>query len=317
MNLQDMFNKYDDQKKLVKSDYDKMTEKRDIIINEIREDENVQSFDILNLGSYKLKTGVKYKDNDYDIDCGLFFANKNNLSANDLKNDVYEAIHNNRTKKFNTKCLSAKYQENGKGSFHLDFPIYFKDGDNFKLCDGKKDNVEFVNSEPRKLIDYLNYESLEEKLLKSYKRMVRLLKLWKSKVFSHSKVDSVPPSIAFNITARQYFENASSINDIDYLIDICAEIEKQFDDNDELLFLELPFSETSENVYYKILRDDDYVEQYREKLDAFKNGLIYARDCQSLDSACKELKKYFPDFPQPDKEKSNNNPRSNQGRYGY
>jgi hypothetical protein len=316
MELQNMFDKYDDQKKLVKSDYDKMTEKRDTIINEIKRAKNIQSFDVLNLGSYKLKTGVKYKDNSYDIDCGLIFNNTEKLDANTLKNNIYESISRSRTKKFKTKCLSAIYQDEGKESFHIDFAIYMKENEQYFLCDGKKDNVKYVKTEPKKLIEYLNYENLEDVKRNKYKRSVRLLKLWKSKVFSQSHSDAVPPSVALNITARQYFNGTTKANDVDILIEVCKLIREQFKENKELLYLELPYSDTKDNVYYKVVRDNKYVTDYKQRLEELLKGLEYARDCSSLDSACKELKKYFPDFPEPDKEQSTSKPNSNPGRYG-
>ncbi len=318
MSLQKMFLDYNDVKSLKQSDYDEMISKRDIIIKEIRGDENVPEFKPYNLGSYKLKTGVNYNDNKYDIDCGLVFTNTNEMNANQFKQSVYNAIYNTRKKQFNTKCLTARYQEDEKPLFHIDFPIYHynTDEDQYYLADGKQGNVNWIKAEPIKLIDWLNFDYASTNINQSYKRCVRYFKLWKSKVFSQSATDSIPPSIAFNITCRHYFESCEKKDDIYYLIDICTNIQKQFGAEWNQLFLQVPYTHYNENVYYKLLRDKSHVIEFKSKLEEFINALRESSINPSLDSTCRVLRKFLPDFPLPEKEESTKSPHSINGRYG-
>ena len=301
-NLNDLFIEYNDNIRLKKSDYDKMTEKRDKIIEELKEDENLMSFTVINLGSYKLRTGVKYKDNDYDIDCGIRLNipvdKLKQYDPNECKNSVYDAIKGHRDKKFKHKCLTAIYKKDDHPNFHIDFPVFAYDSDKNKyyLADGLKDNVEWIESKPSDLIEYLNLNNDD------YKRIVRILKKWNNKAFANEKKHAKAPSIALTIEACDWFNNNKYSNDLDTLIDIVNNIKNLIDEKS--IYKKNPFS--NDNLYYKMDDDEECVEIFSEKIVYLLNILNEAKELEesSLYECAKKLRKVFPDFPEPEKEEA-------------
>lgn len=302
--LNDYFIQYDNVIALDNSDYKKIREKRETIINELKSDENLMSFDVINLGSYKLKTGVKYKNNDYDIDCGIRLGIKksdiSNYSAHDCKLAVYDAIKNCRDKKFKTKCITVKYYRDDSPYFHVDFPVFAYDADEktYYLADGKlNEDIKWVESKPEDLIEYLDLKD------DNYKRVVRLLKKWNSKAFENSKKDTKAPSVALTIESRQWFEHNKYNDDITTLIEVLERISGLI--LADTIFKKNPYS--NDNLYYKMNADSDCVNSFKDGLSNAISILKEAKECSknSLYEAYKKLKKIFPDFPEPEKEKAN------------
>ena len=299
--LNELFIEYDNNIKLNESDYDKMRKKRNLVLEEIRKDDNVMTFTPINLGSYKLKTGVKYKDNDYDIDCGIRLnINCDELDqydAEDCKNKIYEAIKEYREKKYKNKCITVKYYEQGKPSYHIDFPVFAYDSETkvYYLADGKKGNVTWAKSNPEELIEYLYSDD------DNYRRIVRLFKKWNSKAFENEKKHSKAPSVALTIEVREWFDENNYDNDIDALIEIAKRIKNLIIGN--YIYKKNPFGET--NLYYKMVEDEKCVSVFKSKIEEFINVLEETKKCveTSLYDASIKLKKVFQNFPEPKKEK--------------
>ena len=295
-----------------------MREKRDIILSEIqsRKDSSIPSFTPLNLGSYALNTGVHYKSNEYDIDCGIRIAISkreiNNYSAGLVKGSIYDAITGHREKKYRRKCITAIYFDEGKPAFHLDFPVFAYDATNgtYYLADGKQGDVKWVHQEPEKLIDYLKFTSnINDAFPAQYKRIVSFLKLWKDKVFSSKPADSCPPSVGLTVETRQYFDTMRNVNeDISILISCANRLLNLITVNGNSYQINkiLPYSPTNDNIYYKMASDSKFVEVFKTMLVEFIDTLTQARTMQesSLENACRELRKVLPDFPMPEKEQA-------------
>ena len=298
--IEDYFKDYDNSIKLNKSDYDKMRDKREKIIKELKSNDNVISFDHINLGSYKLKTGVRYKNNDFDIDCGIRLNIKedelDSYDAKECKTSIYEAILNYRDKIYKNKCITAVYYENNHPSYHVDFPVFAYDQEKecYYLAEGKQnEEVKWVKSEPSKLIEYLDLKD------DNYKRIVRLLKKWNSKVFESEKKNSKAPSIALTLEAREWFGNNSYDNDFDALISIAKRM-KDLIIGDNYIYKTSEYIKT--NIYYKMVNDKGCVSIFKKKLTDFINILEEAKKTVSIEKKCSLLRKVFADFPIPEKE---------------
>lgn len=318
-NLNGLFKDYNEEKRLHNDIYDKMKEKIEIIIKEIREDDDTLSFSTIYLGSYATRTGVDYKDHAYDIDTGIRLnikaSNIDNHDPNTEKKRVYDAIKGIREKKFRNKCLSATYRENNKPLYHIDFPIYAYDEskETYYLASGNQGEVVWEECEPKKLIEYLTYNDADNAKKDTYKRIVRILKLWKSKVFSDLPKNSCPPSIAINLTVRNYFRSASENDDINHLIAVASILKSQVSDRARL---NIPFKPYTD-VFYKMNSDSNNVVKYKQKIDELINVLnqAYIKQKESLEETCNILRKILPDFPMPKKQKANES-FSPSGAYG-
>lgn len=298
--IEDYFKYYDNSIKLDESDYRRIREKREKIIEELKANDSVISFDHINLGSYKLRTGVKYKNNDYDIDCGIrMFIKEEELGSYDAKECktlIFNAISARRDKKFKNKCITAVYYENNHPAYHVDFPVFAYDQENecYYLAEGKQnEEVKWVKSEPSKLIEYLDLKD------DNYKRIVRLLKKWNSKVFENEKKNSKAPSIALTLEAREWFETNSYDNDIDALIFIAKSI-KNLIIGDDWIYKTNEYIE--KNIYYKMVDDEGCVSIFKDKLTDLIKILEEVKKTVSIEQKCSLLRKVFADFPIPEKE---------------
>jgi hypothetical protein len=305
-NLNEAFLDYNDQKRIRKSVYDDMKEKIDIIVDEMKSNEDTLSFSIMYLGSYATKTGVEYNDKDYDIDVAIRLNIKENkideYDANEQKKSIYESIRKLRKRSFHTMCVSAKYFEDEKPKYHIDFPVYAFDAEKstYYIAKGKQDEVEWEKCEPDKLTEYLVYASAPTNKLDAYRRTIRYLKVWKNYVFSNEKKYCSPPSIAINLTARIFYASYSVQNEIDNLLNVSKELLKQISST---ATLNLPYVPNS-NVFEKMNSDLEYVKVYKAKLNHLIDKLEEAKSKEeySLEEACKTLREVLPDFPLPDKE---------------
>ena len=108
-----------------------LREKRDIILDKLKDgiksyfkekDENPPQYVTFNQGSYKLGTGIKPLDGDYDIDVGIKF----NISISDYKDPVvvkkwvYESLKNH-TKKVEIRrpCVTVDRKSTRLNSSHI------------------------------------------------------------------------------------------------------------------------------------------------------------------------------------------------------
>ena len=273
--LENLFKDYNDEIMLHDSDYEIMREKRDLIIEEIRGNLDDLTFSVINLGSYKLRTGVKYKDKDYDIDCGIRLNiskfDLQDYDANKCKRAVYDAISNHRQKSFKTKCLTAIYQKDGDPNYHIDFPVFAYDNETSKyyLADGKQDNVKWVESKPEDLINYLSSSDT------NYKRIVRLLKKWNNKAFANKPNYAKAPSVALTIEAKEWFDSNTFTNDLDALIAIVNRLKNLIYCNSTRIYKKNPYSD--DNLYYKMDSDEKYVKSFLLEIDKFYNTLVEAK----------------------------------------
>lgn len=130
-------------------------------------------------GSYAMLTMIQDVDNDYDIDDGVYFNEKdlNQKSPVDIKKEVCEALKDDRFKRqpnIKPSCVRIYYNE----GYHVDMPIYrvkASDGDN-ELAQGD----EWVISRASDVEAWFNNEndekSPDEKNGRQFRRIVRFLK---------------------------------------------------------------------------------------------------------------------------------------------
>lgn len=302
--LHDYFVAYDNDNRLLQSDYDKIRDKRDIILDELRKSEIVPvSFSSIVLGSAKLHTGVKYEDRNYDIDCGIRLNIKKDemqkYTAKACKDSVFEEMKKYRDPKYKTKCVTAVYYRDDEPLFHIDFPVfaYDQEDESYYLADGKaNEGVEWKEAFPEQLINYLDKQDDD------YRRIIRLLKLWNYHAFKNEKKDAKAPSVALSLETRDWFESNAFADDLSALISITEKLKSRINVNS--IYMKNPFEDN--NIFYKMDGGDGCVAIFAEKLDTFISTLKKAKEASktSVYNACDLLKKVFPGFPQPEKEKA-------------
>jgi len=298
------------------SENKKLRDKRDLLIDELSDklkDEKIPdtekklTFTKFDQGSYAINTGIKPKDDDYDIDVGVLFDLTNDeYDSSKLKQLVFDKLdeQHNRTVVFNRPCITVKYSD----GYHVDLAIYSDNDNDYHIAWGKKNsktNKCWYKSEPKELTSWVKDVSDVDAESSQFRRVVRYLKKWKLKHFSSSG-NEAPPSIGLTIQARNaYHEQASYVNDNDLgaLINVVKDIKSSFTSKFE--FETLSFKKTVEvdlpvepykNVYYKMTLNQ--LDNYSNKVDDLLEALESARDEESIYEACKVLRQVFgDDFP--------------------
>lgn len=307
MDLNNLFSQYNDEKKLSKEILDKIKEKIEVLTDEIKTSYDQQSLSTIYLGSYKTNTCVEYKDKAYDIDLGLRLNIKESelykTDASQVKSDIFNAIYEIREKKIKKPCITVVYYKEDKPQYHIDIPVYAYDDqtDTYYHAQGDLDDCKWIKCEPGKLIEFLSKANSSNIINDHYRMTIRFLKLWKSKVFSSLSKKSCPPSIAINITARNVFANYTSTQDfIEYLLDVVNKLKKQI--NYHQVSLTNPYLPYND-IFYKMNEKTESIREYNNKIDELIEGLNEVKQVTSLEEKAKILKRYFPDFPLPEKEK--------------
>lgn len=290
----------------------KLRIKRDLLIDELREslkDEKVPdttkklTFTKYDQGSYAMGTGIKPKDDDYDIDVGVIFDITNEeYDSNKLKKLIYDKLNkqHNRTVEFNRPCITVKYAD----GYHVDLAIYASNNDDLHIAWGKEHSIEnrcWYKSEPKKLTQWVKDVSTETAERDQYKRCVRALKKWKEKQFT-SNGNTAPPSIGLTIQARNSFFYCAD-NDLKSLINIAQNMKNSFtsfydaDSNSIKWTIEVNLPvEPFKDVYYKMTQSqkDNFYNKIKSLLEALEAASNESKDHE----ASKILQKVFgDDFP--------------------
>lgn len=318
--LQKEFSKFHDEIKLGTYDENKtLQDKRDLLIDDLKEklsDEKVPgtqkklTFTKFDQGSYAMNTGIKPKDEEYDIDVGIIFNVTNDeYDSHKLKKLVRDKLNKTsmRTVEFNRPCVTVKYSE----GYHVDLAIYSKNNDDLHIAWGKEFSKEKIwyKSEPKKLTKWVSEVSDDSTKCEQFRRCVRYLKKWKERKFDSSG-NATPPSIGITIQARHAFVYKEA-NDLNALISIVntmlSGFEDKYDDNWDVLkvvAVELPVA-PEKDVYYKMT--DCQLNSFHEKLETLLEALKAARDCESEKEASKILRKVFgEEFPEAEDIKTSN-----------
>lgn len=333
MSLQTYFKEFD---KAIKMDYDvknELKEKRDVLLKILRESEDIPAFDKYDQGSYSMHLGVEPLDKEYDIDVGLrFHVNCSEYEPMDLKNKIYNLLENHTDygAKIKKPCVTVTYKKDGEAAYHVDLVVFtYEDKEDtdsqLYLARGKNsesDETCWEKSDPVGLVDYVKdkYKGEDYKEEREqFRRVVRYMKRWKNKKFSSSG-NAEPPSIGITLIAVDKFEASKTYDyleekylydDLEALLEFAKSIKSLFrykgiSENGRIMYsieYNLPSTlnfEPNTNVFKKM--SDNYMTDFKEKIDALVNELESVKNETDEVEQCKKLNKIFgDDFPVPEK----------------
>lgn len=312
MSIQSELKKFNDK---IRVDFDikrELAEKRDILLNKLRNSKDLPSFKELDQGSYAIYTGIEPEsDGEYDIDVALrFYANKSEYKPIELKNKICEILENHTDYGAEIKkpCVTVTYKKDGEAKFHVDLVTYVydnKDDEDSQLyiAKGKNDDLqEWEEADPKGLVDYINEKVEKGDKRDQFRRVVRYLKKWKNYKFSNTGHTN-PPSIGITIITVDNFTYYEG-DDLNALINIVNKI------IDKFIFVGT--SETGRNLYriklslpcslkFKFQNDvfekmsDTQLTDFKDKIEKLKNDLEVAREEADEQEQYKKLNKIFGD----------------------
>ena len=166
-------------------------------------------------GSYKMKTGIRTKDDICDLDDGVYFFREPDVTATTLQSWVWDAVngYTDTPPEHRKKCIRIFFA----GDYEIDMPVYYKiDGKDYQLA--VKDNG-WEDSDSKALVNWVNSKKDKEgRLINTIKE----LKAW-----CDHKRNKMPSGLAMSILAANAKEKIvlNDRGDIT-LKDILKEIKK-------------------------------------------------------------------------------------------
>ena len=218
-NCHNLFGEFNTEISLTSNKKTKMTTSKDGLRARIRKyfkenhSEYIPKFYIQ--GSYKMKTGIRTKDDICDLDDGVYFFRTPDVTATTLQNWIWDAVngYTSTSPEHRKKCIRNVFS----GDYEIDIPAYYKiDGQEYKLA---VKNNGWEDSDPKALIDWFNdHKDANGKIIK----VIKELKAW-----CDYKRNKMPSGLAMTILAMNA-KDKIVLNDRDdiLLTDILREIKK-------------------------------------------------------------------------------------------
>lgn len=218
-NCHNLFGGFNTEISLTSNKKSKMTISKDGIRERIRKyfkenhSEYIPKFYIQ--GSYKMKTGIRTKDDICDLDDGVYFFRTPDVTATTLQNWIWDAVngYTSTSPEHRKKCIRNIFS----GDYEIDIPVYYKvSGEEYQLA---VKNNGWEDSDPKALIDWFNdNKDVNGKMIK----VIKELKAW-----CDFKRHKMPSGLAMTVLALNAKKNIV-LNDRDdiLLTDILREMKK-------------------------------------------------------------------------------------------
>ncbi len=142
-------------------------------------------------GSYKMGTMIRTKDDECDLDDGVYFLRKPDVTATTLQKWVYDAVegHTAGGQQSRKKCVRVIYAND----YHIDLPVYYQlEGDNEHPFLAVK-NEGWEESDPKEFIDWFRDVKTDQ--------MVRISRYFKG--WSDHKRNNMPSGLAMAVLAEK------------------------------------------------------------------------------------------------------------------
>lgn len=201
-------------------------------------------------GSYKMKTGIRTKDDICDLDDGVYFFRTPDVTSTVLQGWIWDAVngYTSAVPEHRKKCVRNIFS----GDYEIDIPVYYKiDEQEYKIA---VKNNDWEDSDPKAVVDWFNSEKDSDgKIIK----IVKYLKAW-----CDHKRNKMPSGLAMTILAINA-KNKIVLNDRNdiLLTDILREIKKTLDNDFKCIVPAVPnddlfadYDETRKNNFKSNLK---------------------------------------------------------------
>ena len=311
MSIQNEFLNFHDR---IRLDYDvkaELAEKRDILLQILRDSDRLPGFDEYNQGSYGMYLGVEPTDDrEYDIDVGLRFnVNKSDYEPMDIKNIIADILsdHTDYGAVIKKPCVTVTYKKDGEATYHVDLVTYLYEDHEDKqsqlyLAHGKEnkpDDIKWEKADPVGLVDYINGKIEKGDQRNQFRRVVRYIKRWKNRRFI-STGHAEPTSIGITLIAVDYF-TAKKGDDLEALLHVAKCIQslfcvEKYEDGRWLYRIKYPMPvslkfESNPDAFEKMT--DVQMTDFKEKLEKLIRDLEAVQSEVDEVEQCKKLHKIF------------------------
>jgi len=263
-NCHNLFQTFHEDISLSKSKKDRMKISKEGIREKIRKyfKENHSAYEpkFYIQGSYKMKSSIRTKEDICDLDDGVYFFRKPDVTSTTLQIWVKEAVegYTDTAPEHRKKCIRNIF----KKDYEIDLPIYYKvDGEEYQLAVKNKD---WEDSDSKAMVNWFVGKKDDKGQLV---RIVKFLKAW-----GDFKPNKMPTGLAMTILASNAKEKIvyNERDDIT-LRDTLNEIKKTLDVNFKCSVPVVPFddlfSDYEDNRKEEFLNDlNDFIQDANQAL---------------------------------------------------
>jgi hypothetical protein len=213
-------------------------------------------------GSYKMKTTILTKDDECDLDDGVYFKRDVGVTGTTLQSWIWDAVDGatSTSPEHRKKCVRVIY----KADYHIDYPVYYFPEDEDNPCLAVK-NQDLEESDPKEVVDW--YKKQKDKNGQLH-RIVKYLKGW-----GDHKRNKMPSGLAMTILASE--NGKYDERDDIALKNTLIAIQDSLEDNFECSVPATPNDDLFENY------DDARKRNFLDNLDDFVNDAKEAVDNES------------------------------------
>ncbi|WP_341835016.1 cyclic GMP-AMP synthase DncV-like nucleotidyltransferase [Chitinophaga pollutisoli] len=254
-NCDHLFSKYNDEIRIGSKKNGRMMDSKNALRKRIRKwfKDNHPEYEpkFFIQGSYKMKTGIRTKDDICDLDDGVYFFRKPDVTGTTLQGWIWDAVngYTDTDPEHRKKCIRSIFA----GDYEIDHPVYYKiDGAPYRIA--VKD-AEFEDSDPKEMVDWFNKKKDKEGRLIA---QVMNLKGW-----CDHKRNKMPSGLAMTILASNAKSKIVLNERADITLrDILKEIKKALDNKFECIVPAVPgddlfasYDQTRKNNFMDALSD--------------------------------------------------------------
>lgn len=232
-------------------------------------------------GSYKMKTAIRTKDDICDLDDGVYFFRKPDVTATTLQSWVRDAVdgYTSTVPEHRKKCIRNIFVND----YEIDIPVYCNYDDQYFLA---VKNNGWEDTDPKELVDWFNKNKDANGQLV---RIVKSLKDW-----CDFKANKMPSGLAMTILAVNA-KNRIVYNDRDdiTLTDTLKEIRKALNISFECKVPVKPFDNLFED--YDPTRRTNFLTALNDFIDDAEKALKESNPLKASKLWIKHLGKRFPE----------------------
>ncbi|WP_434387952.1 nucleotidyltransferase domain-containing protein [Melittangium boletus] len=221
MSLQPLFRKFHELIQLKQYDQNaELRQKRDAILERLRNGLRPRTFEFFNQGSYAMGTGIKpapgSHDYDYDIDIGVVFdLDPRTTDSHAVKEWVFKAVHGHtQDVQWRNPCITVNYQQAREPKYHVDLAVMARDSSgrlHLALCKqhAQADLRKWQLDDRQGFIEAIKGRFRDPEDDFQFRRVVRYLKRWKNEHFSREG-HAAPSGLSLTVAAHQWFSPVKS-----------------------------------------------------------------------------------------------------------
>lgn len=233
-------------------------------------------------GSWKMKTAIRTKDDECDLDDGVYFYRTPDISSVTLKKWVQDAVDGitNISPSHKNKCIRVQYASN----YHIDLPVYYKSNkfDNRIHPYLATRSEGYIESDPKQLVEWFKSATNNNPQLL---RIVSYFKAW-----ADNTPHTMPPGLAWTILATKHLYG-SERDDIAFLKtaeNILRALNKRF----SCVVPAVPYDDLFEE--YTVTQEIRLLQELERLIQNGRIGLTKNNEFESRHAWKKELGYFFP-----------------------